>query len=100
MKNSGNTMVCRMKLKLATRLIRLGIQLLEDIPVSSPLARDKSTMEAEMDAAGDFIELLSRMSMKFNIHIFDTKANDGTGFEIKPTTSYVLMTRSKKNGKH
>lgn len=61
--------------------------------------RDKSTMEAEMNAASDFIELLSRMSMKFNIYIFDTKENDGTGFEIKPTTSYVLMTRGKKNGK-
>ena len=56
-------------------------------------------MEVEMNADSDFIELLSRMSMKFNIHVFDTKENDGTGFEIKPTTSYVLMTRGKKNGK-
>ena len=80
-------------------MIRLGTHLLEDIQVSNPLVRDKSTMEAEMNAAGDFIELLSRMSMKFNIYIFDTKENDGTGFEIRPTTSYVLMTRGKKNGK-
>ena len=80
-------------------MIRLGPHLLEDIPVLNPLARDKSTMEVEMNAASDFIELLSRMSMKFNIHVFDTKENDGTGFEIKPTTSYVLITRGKKNGK-
>lgn len=52
-----------------------------------------------MNAAGDFIELLSGMSMKFDIHVFDTKENNGTGFEIKPTTSYVLMTRGNKNGK-
>lgn len=89
-----------MKLKLAVRLIRLGTHLLEDIPVSNPLVRDKSIIEVEMNAAGDFIELLSRISVKFNIHIFDTKENDGTGFEIKPTTSYVLMTRGKKNGKY
>ena len=80
-------------------MIRLGTHLLEDIPVSNPLVRDKSTMEVEMNAASDFIELLSRMSMKFDIHVFDTKENDGTGFEIKPTTIYVLMTRGKKNGK-
>ena len=80
-------------------MIQLGTHLLEDIPVSNPLVRDKYTMEAEMNAAGDFIELLSRMSMKFDIHVFDTKENDGTRFEIKPTTSYVLMTRGKKNGK-
>lgn len=99
MKTFGNTMEYRMKLKLAVRLIRLGTHLLEDIPVSNPLARDKFAMEAEINAASDFIELLSRMSMKFNIHVFDTKENDGTGFEIKPTTSYILMTRGKKNGK-
>ena len=99
MKRFGNTMEYRMKLKLAAHLIWLGTHLLEDIPVSNPLVRDKSTMESEMNAAGDFIELLSRMSIKFNIHIFDAKENDGTGFEIKPTTSYVLMTRGKRNGK-
>lgn len=80
-------------------MIRLGTRLLEDIPVSSLLVRDKQTMEAEMNVACDFIELLSRMSMKFDIHIFDSKDNDGTGFVIRPTTSYVLMTRGKKNGK-
>ena len=99
MKRFGNTMEYRMKLKLAVHLIRLGTHLLEDIQVSNPLVRDKSTMEVAMNAASDFIELLSRMSMKFDIHVFDTKENDGTGFEIKPTTSYVLMTRGKKNGK-
>lgn len=67
MKRFGNTMEYRMKLKLAVHLIRLGTHLLEDIPVSNPLVRDKSTMEVEMNAASDFIELLSRMSMKFDI---------------------------------
>ena len=80
-------------------MIRLCTHLLEDIQVSNPLVRDKSTIEVEMNAASDFIELLSRMSMKFDIHVFDAKENDGTRFEIKPTTSYVLMTRGKKNGK-
>ena len=99
MNRFGNTMEYRMKLKLAAHLIWLGTHLLEYIPVSNPLVRDKSTMEVEMNAASDFIELLPRISMKFNIHVFDTKENDGTGFEIKPTTSYVLMTRGKRNGK-
>lgn len=80
-------------------MIQLGTRLLEDIPVSSPLARDKQAMEAEMNAACNFIELLSKMSIRFDIRIFDSKDNDGTGFVIKPTTSYVLMTRGKKNGK-
>ena len=80
-------------------MIRLGTHLLEDIQVSNQLVRDKSTMEVEMNAASDFIELLSRMSMKFNIHVFNTKENNGTGFEIKPTISYVLMIRGNKNGK-
>ena len=83
MKRFGNTMEYRMKLKLAVHLIRLGTHLLEDIQVSNPLVRDKSTMEVEMNAASDFIELLSRMSMKFNIHVFDTKENNKLRFNDK-----------------
>lgn len=99
MKRFGSITEYQTKLKLAVHLIRLGTRLLEDIPVSSPLAHDKQTMETEMNAACDFIELLSKMSMKFDIHIFDSNDNDGTGFVIRPTTSYVLMTRGKENGK-